>query len=399
MPALWRNLATPMLDVWIGDCLLLLAIPTYMAFVIQRIRPSLLPGDGIQFENTGRLQAEYEKRYRMRLLFLRLAPALIAIYFLIRIVLWPGDRDADGPSLVSLLIAVFAVYVASMVGTVVVRIRQERVFVLAHPRFQDSFLPVRPRVLAALPWALSLGVLIASLLVEDMGARLALLGLGVVGMVIGSKLRYRQISHSRFELPWDEPMGSRIAEVVEQFGLTPKKLVLLPSLVANAAAMPDGTVVVTSALRTLATPAEVASVVAHELSHVRDSEAKKWRWLRVISFIPLGALAGLGIGIGEGTPFEAFVPPLIGFGLMTLAILPIWFVSHRTRPAEFKCDADAARLGLGLELASCLNKITRFMGQPSHWVGIDRHLLTHPSLEDRTARLVAAVGESGRPSV
>ena len=48
----------------------------------------------------------------------------------------------------------------------------------------------------------------------------------------------------------------------------------------------------------------------------------------------------------------------------------------------------AATLGLGPDLASCLTKITQFMGQPSTWIGIDRHLLTHPSLEERTARLL-----------
>lgn len=54
---------------------------------------------------------------------------------------------------------------------------------------------------------------------------------------------------------------------------------------------------------------------------------------------------------------------------------------------EFKCDADAAKIGLGQDLANCLDKITRFMGQPPQWIGIDRFLLTHPSLDERIAHL------------
>jgi len=304
-----------MVDVWIGDFLLLLAIPATMVSTVQRIRPRLLAGDGIVLEDLEILQAEYRKRYVTRLWLLRVAPAQLAIYFILRVALWPPDMEVEGPSLFSFLIAAFAVYVGTMIGTAFLRMRHERSFVVAHPIFADSFLPVRPRVFAVLPWILSVGALTAGIVVGEQRSQLTLIGFGFIGLFIGTKLRYRQISHSRYELPWDEPMGKRISEVVERFGRTPKKLVLIPSLVTNAGAMPDGTVFVTSALR--------------------------------------------------------------------------------TRPAEFKCDADAAKLGLGLELASCLNKITRFMGQPSHWIGIDRFLITHPSLEERVARLISAAKESG----
>jgi len=382
-----------MLDIWIGDCLLFIAIPAHMIFAIQRIRPRLLPVEEIQLEDLENLQAEYQKRYPARFLLLRIAPALFAIYFAVRIVLWPPIVKADGPSLPSLLITGFGVYVGSMIVTIVLRIRQERDFVATHPAFKDSLLPVRPRIVAILPLILSFGAIVSATGVDDNVTRVTVLILGIVGLVISLKLRYRQITHSRYELSWDEPLGNRIAEVVERFGLKPKKLVLIPSLVTNAGALPDGTVFVTSALRTLATPAEVAAVVAHELSHVRDGEGKKWVRLRLISTAPIGGLAGFGAAICQGLPFETFVPPLVGFGVITFAMLPAWWVGSRTRPAEFKCDADAAKLGLGMELASCLNKITRFMGLPPQWIGIDRYLLTHPSLEERTARLIKAARE------
>ena len=379
-----------MFDVWIGDGLLLLAIPTYMVFALQRIRPRLLPGDGIVLADLESLQIEYNKRYLIRFWLLRIAPALIAIYFALRIILWPSDIDAEGPGVIQIVIAVIVTLVVSMLAAIVLRTRQERSFVAANPAFADSILPVRARIVVLVPTFASFGAMIASMVVGGSEAQFPLLALALILLAFGARNRSRQITQSRHELPWDEPLGKRIAEVVDRFGYAPKKLVIIPSLVTNAGAMPDGTVVVTSALRTLASLDEVAAVVAHELSHVRDGEGKKWSRWRMIAMLPIGLLAGIGVGMGHGLSIEPFLPPLIGFGLITFSMLSAWWMGNRTRPMEYKCDADAARIGLGLEMASCLNKIARFMGQPSHWIGIDRYLLTHPSLDERTARLMAA---------
>lgn len=307
-----------MIDAWMGDCLLLLLIPTFLVSVTLRMQPRLRPGEGFQLVELQTLQAEYRKRYPFRQLILRVIPAILTVYFGSRIILWVPGIGAEGPDLATLLSAVAAVYILSLILTTVLRIRQEQIFVRDHPAFCDSFMPVRPRVLAMLPLPVSLCVLVAAVTIDETWQKLALVGMGLLGMVIAAKLRSRQITHSRFELLWDEPLGNRIAEVVEAFGLKPKKLVLLPSLIANAGAMPDGSVVVTSALRTLATPDEVAAVVAHELSHVRDGEGRKVRLLRLIAGGPIGAIAGFGIAAGQGTPYEALVPSLVGFGAVTL---------------------------------------------------------------------------------
>ena len=379
-----------MLDVWIGDGLLLLAIPLYMVFAIQRMRPRLLPGPGIVLETAETLDSEYRQRYLGRLLLTRIAPVLLAGYFTCRVVLWPSEVRADGPSGISIVIVALATYIASLIGVSIWRIRQEQCFVAAHSEFQDSFNLTWRRVVIILTWVLSLGIVIASSVVEDDGLKVAVVGLGIVVFLIGLQLRQRQAARSRLEIPWDEPLGLRIAEVVDKFGIKPKKLVLTPSLLANAWALPDGSVIVTTAFRTLATHAEVAAIVAHELSHVRDGEGKKYVRYRLLATMPLGALAGFALGFGQSKAIEAFLPPLIGFGVMSLSMVSAWWLSRRTRPMEFKCDGDAAKVGLGLELASGLEKLTRFMGQPSDWISIDRFLITHPSLVERTARLIDA---------
>jgi Zn-dependent protease with chaperone function len=373
-----------MFDVWLGDGLLLLAVPAYYLSAILRLKPRLLPGEGVHLIDLEALQADYQKRYPVRLCLWRVLPAALALYFGVRLILWPPGFMADGPPLAPLLITAFALFILSIIGATVLRTRHERAFVKAHPAFQDSLLPVPPRILAVLPWVLAFGAVVGGFIAEDKTTKFLLLGMGFLGLLIGGRVRSRQITHSRYELPWDEPLGNAISEVVERFGRTPKKLVLLPSLVANAVAMPDGSVIVTSALRTISTPAEV---VAHELSHVRDGEGKKLSRFRMISAIPIGLIVCIGIWLGTGTPFEPLVPPLAGFGAMTLSMLTTWWFCKRTQPMEFKCDADAARLGVGPELAGCLDKITRFMGMPPRWIGIDRYLLTHPSLEERVARL------------
>ena len=377
-----------MLDVWIGDCLLLLALPASTLFALQRMKPRLLPGKGINLQSSEVLQAEYEKRYLLKILIYRVVPFCLAIYFIFKLLLWPSDVVAGGPSPTWMLVTLVEVYLASMVASVIVRIRQERTFVIAHPEFEDSFLPVRARVIALIPWTLGFAALIGSNFVRESAIGFTLLAIAVIGFVVGAKLRQRQLTHSRYELAWDEELGTKIADVLEEFGFTPKKLVLIPSLVSNAYATPDGSVVVTSALRTIATPNEVAAIIAHELSHVRDKEGKKIVRLRAIAYGPTIVTCGFVIIYWTGMPFETILVPLVVFGAIAVSTLSTWWLCRRTQPMEFKCDADAAKIGLGRELASGLDKITRFLGQPSEWIGIDRYLLTHPSLKERAERVL-----------
>lgn len=384
-----------MLDIWIADALILAAIATFPILTIQRMRPRLLPGEGLRFPDQETIEEEYRRRYTFRLLCFRIVPTILAIYFGYRLFTWPHDVSADGPDLPTFFRALFAAYVFAMIVASTLRLRQERSFVKDHPQFADSVLPVRARVAAIVPMVLSFGCLIASLSLHDWTLMAPLLLLGLVGMIVSRKLQMRSLTRSRYELPWDEPLGARIAEVLQQFGHQPKKLILLPSMVTNAYALPDGSVLVTSALRTLVSKEEVAAVVAHELSHARDREGKKLQTARLALVLPVFLLQIPIMFLFIGTSAEPFVPPFLSFAIATLTTIPAMLLGRYTRRVEFKCDRDAAKLGLGLSLASCLEKISAFLGNPRRWIGLDKYLLTHPSLDERVTRLEQAHAEYG----
>jgi len=299
------------------------------------------------------------------------------------------DKES-GPDVTTWFAVVLVAFVASLLGSMVVRIRQEISFLRKHPSFGDSLLPLKPRILSMIPLVIALALITTGFFIEDEAIQTIFCLFGIIAMMATNQMQSRQIRHARYQLPWDEALGSRIAEVVAQFGITPKQLILLPSFAANALAMHDGTVIVTSALRTIASPEEVAAVVAHELSHVRDGEGKKILGAQRLMYLCYCLVVGGAIVANLSAPLEPLMLPLLGFGLTPLTMGMNFLFCRFTRPMEFKCDADAARLGMGPDLASCLDKLTRFMGMPNRWIGLDRFLLTHPSLEERVARLTSA---------
>ena len=256
---------------------------------------------------------------------------------------------------------------------------------------------IRARVAAIVPIILSFGCLVGSLSIHDFFLSLPLLLLGFVGIFVSRRLQLRALTRSRYELPWDEPLGARIAEVLHQFGYQPKKLTLLPGMIANAYALRDGSVLVTSALRTLATKEEVAATVAHELSHVRDGETKKLQRARIASAFAVLLFVIPMMILFVGRRAEPFLPPFLGFGVTAISFIPAMAVGRYSRRLEFKCDRDAARIGLGPSLASCLTKMTAFAGNPRHWMGLDKYTLTHPPLNERVAALETAHAMAQQP--
>jgi len=378
-----------MLDLWIGDLFLALTIPMSMFSALYLRRPRLQDGDGISFLSPETLQEQYRKRYPIRLCLFRIIPILFALYFGFRAIFLPAVDKDSGPNVATWFAIVLIAFVASVLGSMVVRIRQELSFLKKHPGFSDSLLPLKPRIFSMIPLVVSLALITVGFFVEDQAIQTIFCLFGIIAVMGTNQMQSRQIRQARYQLPWDEALGSRIAEVVGQFGITPKQLILMPSFTANALAMHDGTVIVTSALRTIASPDEVAAVVAHELSHVRDGEGKKIQRCQQAMYLCYCVVICGAIVANLSAPLEPLMLPLIGFGLTPLTMGMNFFFCRFTRPMEFKCDADAAKLGMGPDLASCLDKLTRFMGMPNRWIGLDRFLLTHPSLEERVARLTS----------
>ena len=93
-----------------------------------------------------------------------------------------------------------------------------------------------------------------------------------------------------------------------------------------------------------------------------------------------GAMGYLLASYGFSAPY---IIPTCLFTVVAVFRPSMYLYQRTSRRLEFKCDAYAARLGYGLELASGLVNLHRVMGLPLRWVGVDRFTVTHPPLQDR----------------
>jgi heat shock protein HtpX len=195
-----------------------------------------------------------------------------------------------------------------------------------------------------------------------------------------------------------------VTELSARAGLAaPPRLWLLPqqplqAIAAGTAASPG--IGVTRALIEALPPRELAAVLAHEISHVRDGDLFVLRLAAIAATatramaqagLIVAIFAGLGaIGAHPLLPLLLIVSPLVA-DLLTLSL---------TRAREFLADAGAAELtGDPEALAAALARLERIQGDdferlaargPS-WL---RWFRTHPTVAQR----IAALGEIAVPA-
>jgi heat shock protein HtpX len=200
---------------------------------------------------------------------------------------------------------------------------------------------------------------------------------------------------------WSAPeLVGVVAELSRRAGLSmPPRLYLVPSRAPQAFAVGDGSrgaVAVTAGLLEMLTPREVVGVLAHEISHIRASDA--WflrlgavaagttRMLCTIGLVFALVCAPFLIGAGETVPWGALpvlcAAPVIGDLL--------WLRLSRVR--EFDADAAAVELtGDPDGLAGALQVLAHVQGD--FWEGFGRAGVpwwarTHPLTRERIERLV-----------
>lgn len=214
---------------------------------------------------------------------------------------------------------------------------------------------------------------------------------------------------------FDAPEVVRLVEgLAQRAGLERAPSVYyLPSQMLNAftvAGSGESAVAVTDGMLRALTLRELAGVLAHEISHLRNRDT--WvmgladamnRLTRVLSFVGLFLLVvsvpWLMMG-GQGFPWLGALllmfAPTIG-GLLQLAL-------SRTR--EYDADLDAAGITGDPEgLAQALEKLERRQGRfweeivmPGAKLPIPEALRTHPATADRVARLRALAGRAYAPA-
>lgn len=216
--------------------------------------------------------------------------------------------------------------------------------------------------------------------------------------------------------PAESPMlHAMVEELAHNAGIPTPRLYVVPDSTPNAFATgrnPQNAVVaVTEGIVRILSPDELRGVIAHEIGHIlnRDILIQSVAGvlasviMTIANIMQFTAIFGMGRSDeeGGGNAFTAILLALVA----PLAASLIQFAISRSR--EYLADATGARLsGKPLALASALQKLTTYNKQaPMHegnsatahmfivnpfaGANVARLFTTHPSVEDRVARLRA----------
>ena len=211
-----------------------------------------------------------------------------------------------------------------------------------------------------------------------------------------------------------------VAELVQRAGLPMPRVYVIDEAAPNAFATgrnPEhAAVAATTGIMQVLTASELRAVMAHELSHVLHRDIL----ISTISATMAGAismLANFAVFFGgrdsEGRPAN----PIAGLAVALLAPLAASLIQMAiSRAREFEADRMGAELsGDPRSLASALGKIHAYSRgtplpaaernpataqmmiiNPLHAGGLTTLFSTHPSTEERVARLLAMAGAGGR---
>ncbi|UYN94936.1 MAG: zinc metalloprotease HtpX [Enhydrobacter sp.] len=165
---------------------------------------------------------------------------------------------------------------------------------------------------------------------------------------------------------------------------------------------------------------EIAGVMAHELAHVKNRDTLTMTIAATLSGA-IGMLATFGglFGGSRGGDGRPMVNPIVAIGAMILAPLAASMVQMAiSRSREFEADREGAAIcGQPLWLASALRRIHAgtqqianptaeaspatahlYIANPLSAGGLAGLFSTHPSMEERVARLQAMVGGHAPPA-
>jgi heat shock protein HtpX len=207
-----------------------------------------------------------------------------------------------------------------------------------------------------------------------------------------------------------------VEELARQAGLPMPKVFVIDSDQPNAFATgrnpANASVAATTGLLDMLTPEEVAGVMAHELAHVKNRDTLIMTVTATIAGA-IGMLANFAFLFGRGDSRNNPLGLVGTLALMVLAPLAAMLVQMAiSRTREYAADRLGAEIsGRPLWLAAALQKIDRaarridnpaaednpatahlFIVNPLHARSIGSLFSTHPTTEERVARLRAMAG-------
>lgn len=235
---------------------------------------------------------------------------------------------------------------------------------------------------------------------------------GTLGLILALPAPERDLFDQMLgAMPLDPRQAPELHRMVEVLGTRAglaqsPRLYLLP--VAGLQALASGgressSLALTTGLLDLLTPRELSGVLAHEIAHLRHGDLRVMRFAATVSALTRN-MSNLGIAL-----LVLWLPMLITLGdapspiafLLLLAAPPLGDLLNLSlsRRREFLADAGAVSLtGDPAGLAEALLHLKRLQGEDWDrrtrrarlpWL---RWFRTHPSIDERVARLVAMVG-------
>jgi len=173
----------------------------------------------------------------------------------------------------------------------------------------------------------------------------------------------------------------------------------------------------TTGLLEMLTPEEVTGVLGHELTHVLNRDTLTMAMAATLAGA-ISMLANFSLFFGSRRDSRAPVSPLMGLLIALAAPFAAMLVQMAiSRSREYEADAGGAKLtGHPLWLASALRKLEMarrripnvtaeehpasahmFIVNPLSGRGADNLFITHPSTENRVARLEEIARQMGEP--
>ena len=179
-------------------------------------------------------------------------------------------------------------------------------------------------------------------------------------------------------------LRDRIFDLAARAGVPLKQIYILPAgkgQMANAFARSDNAILLSDSLPRHLNEREVASIVAHELAHLKEGHPRSLAFTFGVTVFAAVVVASV---VGKAADMQRWTP-----ALFSAAIGAAMLVSHYvSRGYERHADALAITLTRDPEaFITALAKLARLNVQPMHWGGWDDAWSTHPSTAGRVRRL------------
>ncbi len=358
------------------------AIPFYMAKVGE---PKLVPGENLTPFPESELQARYDRKFGPRMATKALLLLLYGVMIVGVVTDPPRHRDLD----VTPLYMAGGFYVASLLIAHYLRYRRDATLVASSPALNGSLSSLSIRMGSVILSTISLGLVAFGFQQEfqhdDFLMSAVSLAVAMIPLIISRRLVLGYLVKKQITVPPDSAFAQKIATIQERFGVTPKRIAVVPMTMPNAFAMPDGSVLITAMCRAIMTDDEVCAILAHELSHIKDRDAVKLQRGRAAVMILCGLLSGV---VAVLCVLETNTPPITLIALVMLGmyffnnVIGLWLAKY-SRRLEYKCDKAAKDIGYGDEIALGLVKLHQVLGASQRWNWPDTVQLSHPSLEKR----------------